>query len=45
MLWIDHVALAGDQAAAATANHTQDGISTTANLFAYGATAAIEITW
>lgn len=45
MLWIDRLALATDQAAAATLDHTQDGLTTTGDIFAYGATAGIEITW
>ena len=44
MLWIDHVALASDQAAAATANQTQDAISATADFFTYGATVGMDVT-
>jgi hypothetical protein len=45
MLWIDRLALGTDEAAAATLNHTQDAISATGDIFAYGATAGIVLSW
>jgi hypothetical protein len=45
MLWADGLALATDQAAVATANGTQNGLTTTGNVFYNGATADIEFRW
>lgn len=45
LLWVDHVALAVDQAAAATAHGTQSAISMTGNTFFNGITAGADVTW
>jgi hypothetical protein len=41
----DRLALGTDQAAAATLNHTKNCLSATGDIFAYGATAGIVLTW
>ncbi len=45
VLWLDRLSLATDEAATATANSTQNGLTTTGDLFAYGATAGVVVTW
>jgi hypothetical protein len=45
LLWIDRVALAADQAAAATANHTQNAIGINGDLLFNGFTGGLTVTW
>jgi hypothetical protein len=45
LLWIDNLALASDQAAAATATFTQDAIDVNGKLFYHGATAGVDLVW
>jgi hypothetical protein len=45
LLWVEGLALASKQAAIATANHTQNAISTAGHLFYNGATFGLDLTW
>jgi hypothetical protein len=45
LLWINNVALASDQAAAATANFTQDAIDVDGKLFYHGAMVGVDFVW
>lgn len=45
MLWIDHVALASDQAAAATAASNNRGIDNHGHVFYHGALAGVSVMW
>jgi hypothetical protein len=44
-MWVDGLALATDQAAAATANRTQNAITTAGDLFYFGARTGLRFTW
>jgi hypothetical protein len=45
VMWVDGLALATDQAAAATANRTQNAITTAGDLFYFGARTGLRFTW